>query len=123
MKDINTQRQKNADVLNVTVGDTYKLKFALKSSSRILKYFGTLILVLFWILAPYRLVGICQRFGETSSGLKPFSPSYMMMETVYFFETLTSTYESTRHQSPEQHHHPHRRENLKSYILEPCYGP
>jgi hypothetical protein len=29
-------------------------------------------------------------------------------------EALASTYESTRLQNPEEHHHPHRRENLKS---------
>jgi hypothetical protein len=34
------------------------------------------------------------------------------METVCFSETLVSTYESTRHHSPEQHRHFHRRENL-----------
>jgi hypothetical protein len=38
------------------------------------------------------------------------------METVGFSETLASTDESTRRQNPEeQHHHPHRRENLKSH--------
>jgi hypothetical protein len=41
------------------------------------------------------------------------------METVCFSETLASTDESTRRQNPEEYHHhqPHRRENLKSHIL------
>jgi hypothetical protein len=38
------------------------------------------------------------------------------MET-YFSETLASTYESTRRQNPQEQHHPHRRENLKSDIF------
>jgi hypothetical protein len=36
------------------------------------------------------------------------------METACFFETLVSTDESTRRQNPEEHHDPHRRENLKT---------
>jgi hypothetical protein len=55
-------------------------------------------MMMFWVLAPCRL----------SSALK--------MEAVCFFETLASTYESTRCQSPDHHHPPHRRENLKSPI-------
>jgi hypothetical protein len=38
------------------------------------------------------------------------------METVRFSETLASTDKSTRRQNPEQHYHPHRRENLKSQV-------
>jgi hypothetical protein len=41
------------------------------------------------------------------------------METVCFSETLVSTDESTRRQNPEDHHHPQRRENLKSHIVVP----
>jgi hypothetical protein len=63
--------------------------------------------MMFWVLVLCRLVGRCQRFGETSSGL--------MMKTVCFFKTLASTDESTRRQNPEEHHHPHHRENLKSH--------
>jgi hypothetical protein len=44
-----------------------------------------------------------------SSGLK--------METVCFSEKLESNNESTRRQNPEEHHHPHRRENLKNQSL------
>jgi hypothetical protein len=65
------------------------------------------MMLLFWVLAPCRLVGRCQRFGESSA---------LKMETVCFSETLASTNESTRRQDPEDHHHhPHRRENLKSH--------
>jgi hypothetical protein len=40
------------------------------------------------------------------------------METVRFSEKLPSTYKSTWHQDPEErHHHPRRRENLKSQIF------
>jgi hypothetical protein len=49
--------------------------------------------------------------GETIVALK--------METVCFYETLASIDESTQCQNPEeqQHHHPHRCENLKSQIV------
>jgi hypothetical protein len=40
----------------------------------------------------------------------------MKMETVCFSETLVSIDESTQRQNPEEHHHPHRRDNLKSHI-------
>jgi hypothetical protein len=39
------------------------------------------------------------------------------MEAACFSETVASTDESTRRQNPEEHHHPHRRENLKYHIL------
>jgi hypothetical protein len=39
--------------------------------------------------------------------------------TVCFSETCVSTYESTWRQNPEQHRHPHQRENLKSRIIDP----
>jgi hypothetical protein len=32
-------------------------------------------------------------------------------------ETLLSTYESVRRQNPEEHHRPHRRENLKFHMM------
>jgi hypothetical protein len=41
--------------------------------------------------------------------------SALKMETEHFSETLASTDESTRRQNPDEHHHPHRRENLKSH--------
>jgi hypothetical protein len=44
--------------------------------------------------------------------------SALKMETVCFSETLATTDESTRRQNPEEHHHPHRRENLKSHMLQ-----
>jgi hypothetical protein len=48
------------------------------------------------------------------------------METVCFSETLASIDESTRRINPE-HHHPHRRENLRSHkadsrLLRLCGG-
>jgi hypothetical protein len=42
------------------------------------------------------------------------------MDTVCFFETLASTYDSTRPQNPEERHHPHRREKLKIYNIFSC---
>jgi hypothetical protein len=39
----------------------------------------------------------------------------LKMETACFSEMLASTGESTRRQNSEEHHHPHRRENLKSH--------
>jgi hypothetical protein len=44
--------------------------------------------------------------------------SALKMDTVCLSETLASAYKSTRLQDPEEHHHPHRRENLKSHIKE-----
>jgi hypothetical protein len=43
-----------------------------------------------------------------------FATSALKMEIACFSETLASTYESTRRQNLKEHHHPHRRENLKS---------
>jgi hypothetical protein len=42
-------------------------------------------------------------------------------ETVSFSETSASTDEYTRRQNAEQHHHPHRRENLKFYKVSKSY--
>jgi hypothetical protein len=50
-------------------------------------------MMMFWVVAPCRLVGRYHRFGG------------MKMETVCFSETLVSTYESTRRHNPEQQHH------------------
>jgi endo-1,4-beta-D-glucanase Y len=47
----------------------------------------------------------------------------LKMEAVCFSETLASTYQSRQRQNPEEHHHPHRRENLKSYKYVLCYVP
>jgi hypothetical protein len=66
----------------------------------------SLYMTMFWGLTPCGLVGGYQRFR--ASALK--------METVFFSETLVSTYKSTRRLNPE-HHHPHRREDFKSYIV------
>jgi hypothetical protein len=46
--------------------------------------------------------------------------SALKMETVCFSETLASTDESIRRQNPEEHHHPHRRENFKYRIIINC---
>jgi hypothetical protein len=50
------------------------------------------LMMMFWILAPRRLVGRCQHFGET----------------------LEPTYESTWLQNSEEHH-PYHHTNLKSH--------
>jgi hypothetical protein len=60
-----------------------------------------MIMTLFWVLASCRLVGRCQRFGETYCLILS---STLKMETVCFSETLSSTDESTRRQNPEHHH-------------------
>jgi hypothetical protein len=39
------------------------------------------------------------------------------MDTVRFSETFASTSQSTQRLNPEEHHHRHRRENLKSHVL------
>jgi hypothetical protein len=46
--------------------------------------------------------------------------SALKMETVCFSETFASKDESTRRQNPEVHHHPHRRESLRSYMCVLC---
>jgi hypothetical protein len=57
--------------------------------------------VLFWIVAPCRLVRRNTHFGEThfspSSG---FSPEALKMETACFSNTLISTYECTCARTP-----------------------
>jgi hypothetical protein len=103
--------------------------------------FTAVRMMFFWVLAPCRLAGRCQRFGETlhlqlwrwrqfvspkrwhlPASLKILSPSSALkMETVRVSETLASTGESTRRQNPEDHHHPHRRENLISRTLDLTY--
>jgi hypothetical protein len=44
------------------------------------------------------------------------------METVCFSEALAYTDESTRRQYPEEHHHPHRRENCFDLIRKELAG-
>jgi hypothetical protein len=58
----------------------------------------------FWILAPCRLDGKSQRFGETVP---------IFRAAARFSETLTSTDESTRRQNPVEHHHQR----------DPCFDP
>jgi hypothetical protein len=42
-------------------------------------------------------------------------------ETVFFSETLVSTYESTQHNNPEEpQHHLHQHQNLKSHMYVHC---
>jgi hypothetical protein len=68
---------------------------------------------MFWVLKPCRLVG--RNILSPSSTLN--------MEIVCFLETLASIDESIRRQNSEDnhyHHHPHRRENLKSHNLFGC---
>jgi hypothetical protein len=48
-------------------------------------------MLLFWVVTPCRLVGRYQR-------------SALKMETVCFYETLVSTYESTKNHNPQQHY-------------------
>jgi hypothetical protein len=94
----------------------------------------------FWVVTPCRFIGRYQRFGETyclhllgsrhiyiysqrknkldgNVTRNSIATSALKMETVFFSETLESTYECIRRQNLEEHHHPHRRENLKSHIL------
>jgi hypothetical protein len=56
------------------------------------------------VLVPCRLVGRCQRFGET----------YCLQLQGWRTETLVSTYESTQRLNPEEHR-PQRSVNLKSH--------
>jgi hypothetical protein len=58
------------------------------------------LMMMFWVLVSCRLVGREQGFGET-----------------------VSIFRAKTHQNPEEHHHhPHRRENLKSHISEFTWG-
>jgi hypothetical protein len=73
----------------------------------------------FWVQAPCGLVGRSQCFGEAyccHSGLK--------METVRFSKMLASTNQPTWRLNPEEHHHRHLSENLKSHmsrnVVEKC---
>jgi hypothetical protein len=71
-----------------------------KTTRRRITFF---IMMMFSVLASCRLVDRCQRFD-----------SDLQIEIICFSETLTSTDESTRRQSPQR---PHRRENLKYHNL------
>jgi hypothetical protein len=55
-----------------------------------------MMMILFWVLAPCRLVGKCHHFREIYC---------LHLQTVCFSETLASTNESTPCQNPEEHHH------------------
>jgi hypothetical protein len=85
-----------------------------------------MMILFFWALAPCIFVGRRQCFGEHTvsiftpeDGDKMFPSSTLKMETVCISEMLTSTNESTQRQNPEeQHHHPHRRGNLKPHNLQ-----
>lgn len=66
--------------------------------------------MLFWIVTPWRLVGGYQR-SEPCTEMPWRCKQYVS-------KTLVCTYETTRRDNPEQHGHPHRRENLKSYRKE-----
>jgi hypothetical protein len=57
-----------------------------------------------WVVMPCGRVGGYQRVGENA----------LKMETVCFFETLVSTYQSTRRHNRKQYLH--RREKLKSHL-------
>jgi hypothetical protein len=71
--------------------------------------------MIFWVLAPCRLVW-WQHFGETVSlASGPKLETALKMEALYFSEMLALK-ESTRRQHPERLQ-PHRRENLRSLIL------
>jgi hypothetical protein len=61
--------------------------------------------MLFWVVAPCRLVGRDQCFRETSSIFRAeVAVHSLKTETVYFSETLVSTYESSWRYSLEEHH-------------------
>lgn len=64
----------------------------------------------FWVLALCTILCSSQCLVEMSSfsGLK--------MASLCFSEMLTSTYESTWYQNPEEHYHPRHYENPKSKL-------
>jgi hypothetical protein len=53
-----------------------------------------------------------RRFGKTHC-----FQFYPRRWRLHFTATLITTYVSTRHHNPEEHLHPHYRENLKSHIV------
>jgi hypothetical protein len=85
--------------------DTISIFTAVRRTSQILAYF--FMMLFFWVLAPCRLVGRCQRFGEIYClHLQPwwwrqYVCSALKIETVCFSETLVSTYESTQRRCRE----------------------
>jgi hypothetical protein len=63
--------------------------------------FTAVRMIVFWVWEPCRLVGRCQRFGETYClHLQGWSG----IATVCFSETLASADESTQRQNPGHHH-------------------
>jgi hypothetical protein len=58
-------------------------------------------ILLFWVVTLYGLVGRYQRFREIFCLHCPASS--LKMETVFFSETLVSTYKSTWWHNPEEH--------------------
>jgi hypothetical protein len=60
-----------------------------------------MIMFIFWVLAPCRLVGRCQRFGEAYTAVSIFTAE---AGEICFSETLASTDESTRRQNPKHHY-------------------
>jgi hypothetical protein len=67
-------------------------------------------MIFFWVMAPCRLVGRCQRFGGTYClNLQPLDvlslSSGLKMETVCFSEMVASTDKSAWRQNPEEHYY------------------
>jgi hypothetical protein len=60
-------------------------------------------------------------FSETL--VSTYESSALKMEAKCFSETVVYTYESTRRHNPEQHRHPHGRENLKSHENALAWSP
>jgi hypothetical protein len=68
-----------------------------------------------WLLKPTFLRIVMSPTSGRFSNLK--------METIGYFETLASTYQSTRRLNPKEHENHHRRESLKSHVaLSSCHA-
>jgi hypothetical protein len=91
-----------------------------------------MMMMFFWVMAPCRLVGRCQHFGETyvsifraevamlvSGGI--YIITALMMKALSTFETSVNFYQTTRRNILEGSHlHTRRCENLKSYLQNSC---
>jgi hypothetical protein len=85
-------------------------------------------MMIFWVLAPCRLVGRCQRFGGTyclhlqgwscNAPLPSFANSTLKMEIVSFSEMLAPTDECARRKNPEEQYR-----CLSSFFLSLSFYP
>jgi hypothetical protein len=71
-------------------------------------------MAVFWLVAPCNLVEVYQRFR----GPCCLHNQALMMEATRTSETFVNFYQTTRRYNPEDSHlRIHRRENLKSYLV------